>query len=571
MKDLFLFNGSTVSLVGRVSASAPEDGQGFIAAGIDANSFLWLLSADGGCYGLPTSSIPTSGSLVTIPLIQSLPASEYSSGVANATEAGFFALSAAGEVYKVTSSGYSSLANLQALPRYPSLYDGQLFIPLPREDKVSTLVLSSSAVSSQASGDGHPGFCSAFSGGLWVASESAATFSEATDGVSFSDASGVTLSGNTLSYVTGTDPDLSVVNSLTLSFTPIDFIFIPNLSQVAVLGSSDLYIYSITDSELALSQTISISGPSHLALTPDGEDILVTSSSNSTISVVTESVGTWSVASTISSTYADLVWCGVTPTTTKANPALVVGSSSTIEVLIPSGSSWVSSFTVSVSGIVSSISGDGTNTVVTSYDSSSGESYIYLLDFSGNSISATLTVSGEVIASVSIEKYNFAFLKAYVSASDPAEVLIIRALSGDLTQIGTTDVSGDPTVLSWTGYSLWVGESQYQLTGSGQVEPVFIGYASLVTSSATTSYTLGRLNIPAALSIGATNAVVVCANNKIFMFPKAGGSMVEYDLGVFTGQKTGTPLNLSGIVIQAKAVVLSTSASGETMVINEVW
>lgn len=584
VKDLFFFNGATVNLIARVDASEVEDGNGFIGAALDSQESLWLISVEGKCY---TTSVPTSvvlgnlilgkdilgfgsdststtlGNIGSISLATTLPYGGYVGTCSAGTSSGVYVTSAAGGVFYVTSGSYDLIGSFETIARSPTILGGNLYAALPSKSAVGVMDLSSGAVTTQDCGIAEPAFCQSSTYGVWLAGTQ--TVALGSGGVFMGTESyGLSFSGTTLSLVSGTDPDLAIINSVTVSSDIVSVFFIDTTNQALVLTSESLAIYNVVAEVLTLSQTFTIDSPADMGVTPDHAKILV--ASGSSILVFTGDIGTWAQASDTISQEASCLWVGVTSISTDADPTVICGSGANVTVLESSGATWAEYFSLVVTGSIDGFAGDKTGVLTVSSDTEN--TYVASVDFDGKSLGDSITLSGISPKIAYVSSGTYAVL---TSSSSGSVVAFLTVISGQINVLDTTTLPYSTSSISWTGYSLWVGGYQYQKGAPGSVTPITESKTALVSGSSVKSWTLPSRSKPSGIALGLSNIIITLADNTVITQGISGGDPVEYDLSVFAGQDATTPMNLAGAVLGAAEVLLATSASGEAVVIEEDW
>lgn len=577
VKDLFSFDGSAMTLTARADTNEPEDGNGFISSGLDSNGNIWLLSADGGCYSAqgPSQIVlgdfilgtdvlgATTGQAVSIAdtrLVTSLPYDPYTGGACSLLLTGMYVVSAAGEVFHVESGVYTSVGTFGVLVRSPTIQDGKLYVTQPTQAKIGIMDLTSFEVTTQAAGMDNPAFCAVGTAGVWVVGTDSASHTEFSGGVVLNDSGyGAAFSGDSLSYVSGTDPDLNIQDTVTVPSSILQVVYLDNPAQVVALTESALYVYSVESGSLVLSQTLTVSGGSSLASSPD-QDILVVGTSAGT-AVYKEDLGSWSLSSTVGSEVVSTVWCGATSLSSDSSPTILSASGAAVTVLSPSGDIWASVGSISLAGTITGFASDTEENIVASgVTGSSG--YVALLDLDAMDVGYSTITSEPILSVVGTSGSKFYALSAGLLYS-------FQYVSGSLAAFGSSPVvSGD--IVSWTGYSLWVGGAQYQVSNPGTVTRAFTGMSALVGES-TATWSLGVSSRPSGLLLGSQNAITLLTGTTVATQALTGADPVLYDLQVFSGQSSGTPMNLSGAVLGSAQVIISTSASGEIIVVGEDW
>jgi len=554
---VFTFDGATVTPALTAMSSADEmTGRGSVGVACTSSGGTWTLSAAGLLSSYGTSfSLSASFTLAAAPY----------TGLASIGNT-VYACSSAGVVWSSSGSAPVQVGTFGTMPRGLVTDGTDLYAALPLTSQLGIMVASSGAVSTVASPVPLPAFVAVKSGSVAVAGWSSAvlpagtSYFAAAPGVSPTEAAICNAAAGSVTLLAGTDPDWTTGSSVSGMAGVSAVAWTTNSEQILAAAPGDFYVVSITAGALAIAQTLSATGVTAIGVVPDGSEALLAQTGANQIAVISQSVGTWSISSAISSVSAP-----VAILLTSSVEGFAIGGGGLI-TLQRNGAAWevnattpltVGGTTVTGTGIVADAAG---NLYVTATNGASG--YLMVLSAAGTPLASTTWTGGAA---------GLVIVSEQVLVLDNTNALVrpFAHVGGALEPQATTAAPAGPTTITAGSISVVVAGASatglYELGAPYALLPIREGMVGLYQSSAWTTYTLGVGHDPSAVAFDAAGALhVVTTQNDHYTFSTTGGIAQTglVPVPVYSGQTAGTSLAMSSLTPWNGHLYATTSASG---------
>lgn len=357
-------------------------------------------------------------------------------------------------------------------------------------------------------------------------------------------------SANAITLLTGTDPAWVFSAPVSGTGAPVDLAWSGNGTQVLVTDPThnEVQIFTLTLGTLASSQILSVSGATHIGVTPTTGVALVTQPSKTNVSILSNVANTWSVAEVVS---------GVT-----AN-SLVILSDTEAAVGSPSGITWLNfiSNTWQIEKVVSglaftpvSLATDGNGTVfgTGTFGVSGG---VVAAAKTGTPLQASWTGSG-----------NAAFYRqGQIAVADNSnnKIRVYGQIGASLTLGATASAPSGVSYIGQTGISVWLcGTSavwQDRFTAPYRLVPYQQGLISIYNGSSFNTVSLGVEHQPSALTWGPSGVWAATIQDDIFVVSASGTILVQQTIIPQAPQVTGTPLGVAALLFHDGGLVASSA------------
>lgn len=520
----FKFVAGASGLVGEPVTVENVSGLGFIGATQDASGNAWLL----GYYG-DVSYLPGESGQIAYP-IPNAASGDVFAGATFCNGFPYFA-AANGDLFTV-SGGTVTQVTPGFGERVASIStDGtKLYAALPSSSNLATYTLSTpttGSVSKTSTPMTTPAIVAgSVSGYIAVAGWSNSAIVSGASSFAMNATGSLVVAANApanrIITLGGTEPDWAITAVVSGTGAPQYAQWASSGEQVLVTDATNgkVQVFALVQGALVPGQVLSVAGASQIAVTPDGQTAFVAQPSQNSVSVLTNTLNTWSIAQTITLTTATSI-CVL------SNSLVVIGSSGVASWVSKSGSTW--SVGTQVTGL-----GFTPNGIVTD-----GLGKFFAAGGSGTGHLACFTDSGLFTTSVtwSGSADTIYFEQAQIAVADKTNSLIrVYARTGtSLVSKGTISGPTGVTAIGYTNPSVWLcgvsGISQYLFTAPWILVPQKNGVVGVWHASSWLSTALEVGHQPSAAIWDVSGSLwVVTLQNDLLRYSNSLGVQFDYDL-----------------------------------------
>jgi len=364
----------------------------------------------------------------------------------------------------------------------------------------------------------------------------------------------------TIDLLTGNDAGLSVTSSVSASSQPTDAAWQTNGEQLlAVESSGSVQVFAYSSGSLTSSQVLTVSGAQNLSLSQDNTQALVSRPGSNQITVLNNTLNTWSVGATIT---------GVTapgPITTLSSTKMAVSVTNGVAILSEVAAVWTVSTTITTPFTPSSLFYDPVTSNLYVCGSAAGIGYLGYIDnsfayhagasWTGNATSVKVIGNRVVVLDTTNNKiYTFPsgsqnYAAEIVTTSLPVTSTLYLAITEQNLWLATSSLSYSMNFFGANGAPVRnrLGMvSVYNETASSWVSHSFV--AEVIPTAATWDT--------------AGNLWVVTSDNNLYQFTAGLSITSTTALGEYAGQAAGVTLGVSNICYYNGSLYMTTSLSG---------
>lgn len=374
-------------------------------------------------------------------------------------------------------------------------------------------------------------------------------------------AAGARASTPTVDYLGGSDNAWAVSTSFTTAHQAISIAWTANGGQLLVSEASDtVEVLTLTSGSFVVSQTLTVTGAGAMAVTADNTEALICQASANSLTVLSNSVNIWSIASTVTG-----VSSPVDVALISTSKAAVASTTAGIIYVTLLGGIWTIASTVALPFAPTSISYDLLSGNLYITGTSAGSGFLAHIDSNGvlhaddtwtGSADNVITFSNRVMV---LDKTN-SLTRQYPINSFNYTTEVVTFASPVATPVGQFLTNNN----IWTS-SATASAAQNLLGPNGALVSTRIGSVAVrnETTNTWSTFTLGAEVIPTAIYWdSAANLWVADSSNTITQLTATATHVSSTTIPAYTNQGAGVPLGISSIVRNGTSLYCTSSLSG---------
>ncbi len=364
---------------------------------------------------------------------------------------------------------------------------------------------------------------------------------------------GVYGTNNTVQLLEATNRVWGSVQTVSGAGGPTYVAWTPNGEQVLVSNphNNTVQVFGYTSNTLTLSGSITVSGASALAVTPDNSTALVCYPADDSIYVLTNSLGAWSSSGTVTIP---------NPTSVVATSATtaIVGYNAGVAWLTKISGTWTVTNTIARNSIVSNICVDPNGNV---YAASTYAGLVYISILVNQQYSAVVTYPGTISGLfyeqgqlVALDAMNNLY-RSFGNINGVCSLLGQGPIPTGATAVGV----GNETVFITNSSVTW----QMQFGAPYQLDRTEIGRISLYSGGSWVTTALAIEERPNTVVFDTSNGMwVTTQKNILHQLSSAGTLVASTQIPTYAGQEVGVPLGISDLLWYKGHLYGSSSLNG---------
>jgi hypothetical protein len=360
----------------------------------------------------------------------------------------------------------------------------------------------------------------------------------------------------TVTMLTGTDPLYQAQTPVGGLAGVVALAWSADDQQVLAATTAGVAILTLTTGVLAVTQTLTETGVTAIAVTLSGDQALLCQPAANQVSVLTNDLHTWAIGTPVALT-------GVRCVAIISDVRAIVGTGTGISYLARAGALWSieGATSVVIGAPVTALTSDG----LTGFYAATAGGLYHIGATGALTHMASWTGAGSSIT----------FQQGQIAVLDAAS-LLIRWFDLTGAPRGTTAVGAGASSLTEGPVSLWVTEADgaHQLSPYGPFALRAQGVGIVAASADGVTWGTQQLGVgftPSAIAFDGTNVLMLTQQNDLLTFDASAlptlGAPTIVTIGTYEGQGVGVWLGLSALVAARGSVYAPTSASGRMAVV----